>query len=94
MGAIKGSVSIVLTAIGHHSGSRPGLASGCCVATGLAVYPALVTAAANWAKVTPDRASTVAFSVARLTEAFSTPGILSNAFSTRPTQEAQLMPSI
>jgi len=31
--------------------------------------------------------------MARLTDAETTPGSLRNAFSTRPTQEAQLMPS-
>ena len=37
---------------------------------------------------------TVAFSVARLTSALSTPGGLRSAFSTRPTQLAQVMPMI
>ncbi|BBU53893.1 hypothetical protein KU6B_01580 [Mameliella alba] len=37
---------------------------------------------------------TSARSVARLTLADSTPGTAERAFSTRPTQEAQVMPSI
>jgi hypothetical protein len=37
---------------------------------------------------------TRAVSLARLTSADSTPGTLASAFSTRTTQEAQVMPSI
>ena len=42
----------------------------------------------------PERWRTCAFSVARLTEAPSTPGTRASAFSTRPTHEAQVIPSM
>jgi hypothetical protein len=45
------------------------------------------------AKDTLPSASTLAFSVARFTDAVVTPGTFSSAFSTRATQEAQVMPS-
>lgn len=41
----------------------------------------------------PPRYATVACSLARLTWAVSTPGTVSTARSTRPTQLAQVMPS-
>jgi hypothetical protein len=44
--------------------------------------------------VTPGRYSTVAFSVARLTDARTTPGIAVNPVSILATHEAQDMPSI
>jgi len=50
-------------------------------------------AAASVAKDTPPSASTLAFSVARLTDAVVTPGTFSSDFSTRVTQDAQVMPS-
>ena len=59
----------------------------------LALYPARSTAASRSLADTLDRARTLARSVARFTEAPMTPGTFSSAASTRPTQEAQVMPS-
>src|SRR5207253_5674456 len=61
--------------------------------TGPASYPALRTAASSVSIDTPSEV-TWAFSVARLTDAPVTPGTFFNAFSTRPTQEAQVIPEI
>lgn len=50
------------------------------------------TAAARTSDVTDESATTLAFSVAKLTLAFLTPGIAFSVFSTRMTHEAQVIP--
>ncbi|GAA5666965.1 hypothetical protein Brsp07_05489 [Brucella sp. NBRC 14130] len=62
------------------------------VAITLASYPAPSMAATKAAASALPWI--VAFSVARLTTALVTPGTALSAFSTRPTQDAQVMPSI
>ena len=63
------------------------------LATGIE-KPVLSTASMTWvAVVTPGSKRTSACSLARLTRASSTPGASSRARSTRPTQDAQCMPS-
>jgi hypothetical protein len=58
----------------------------------VAAYPAFSIAALNAETGTSGTARMAAVSVARLTVALATPGTFFNAFSTRATQEAQVMP--
>ncbi|MCY1173639.1 hypothetical protein D9M73_138060 [compost metagenome] len=64
-----------------------------CTVCSPTVYPAFSTAARNAFRATPLSARTVAASVARFTFASLTPGIAERAFSTRLTQDAQVIPS-
>ena len=63
-------------------------------AAGLAPKPAFCTAATRAAVGTPPASSTWARREARFTLAVTTPGTRCSTFSTRPTQAAQLMPSM
>ncbi len=79
-------------------------AGSCCFSSGssdlvagrtVPAYPAFSTAPVSCSSViSPGSYWTVAVSVARLTEASTTPSTRDRAFCTRPTQEAQVMPSM
>ena len=80
--------------VGAEAASRAGAGAGGGGATTWAVYPAFLIAPSICSDVTwAGSKVTDAFSVARLTLAADTPSSLVRAFSTRRTQEAQVMPS-
>ena len=99
IGATSGSDSSAASSTRRpspRSGSRgalvPAGASG--AASSGTSKPVRRIAAASVSRATGSRVCTVACSVARLTSASVTPGTFFRAFSTRATQEAQVMPSI
>jgi len=88
--------ALVLDVVGGDSASRLAAAAPSAAgASTLTSYPAASTAFTSSSRpASPGSTRTVAFSVARLTEACSTPGVLLRNRSMRLTHEAQVMPSI